>query len=235
MTIRRGIHLYCDSSDVIHVERSVPTLVRSGAVGAVAMVEGITPGGSQRVPLDRVRRFVDAVRAKNITPTLCAFPDIGGDLIASRDHLAEMGETLRCAVQLDAEPRAGRHWTHETLLPWLSIAELTITTTRIEAPHLGPHNRTVFAQLEQQTSTATLSQALTIFSHYSPLENIVPVLGDFDQGEPQGGKRTLEELHVDLTRVGPQAKLAGALAVWSAHSTDGTEADALRDFAAATF
>lgn len=235
MTTRRGIHLYCDSSDVVHVERSVPTLVRSGAVGAIAMIEGITPGGSQRMPLDRVRRFVDAVRAKNITPTLCAFPDVAGDMIASRDHLAETCETLRCAAQLDAEPRAGRHWTHEMLLPWLSIAELTITTTRIEAPHLGPHNRTVFAQLEQQTSTATLSQALAIFSRYSAMESIVPVLGDFDQGEPQGGKRTLEELHVDLTRVAPQAKLAGVLAVWSAHATSVAEADALRDFAASTF
>lgn len=233
--IRPGLHLYCDSSDVIHVERSVPTLVRSGAVGAIAMVEGITPGGSQRMPLDRVRRFVDACRAHDITPTLCAFPDIAGDLIASRDHLAEMGETLRCAVQLDAEPRAGRHWTPEMLAPWLSIDGLTITTTRIEAPHLGAHNRTVFAQLEQQTSTATLPQALAVFGRYSARDSIVPVLGSFDQGEAQGGKRTLEELHVDLTRVAPQAKLAGGLAVWSAHATSGEEADALRDFAASTF
>ena len=232
MTLRHGLWLYCDSSDVIHVERSIPTLTRCAAVGALAMVEGITPGGAQRMPLDRVRRFVDACRARDITPVLCAFPDIHGDLIASRDHLAEMGETLRCAMQLDAEPRAGHHWTPEMLAPWLSIHELTLTTTRVEAPHLGAHNRIVFAQLEQQTSTATLAQALGIFGRYSPRENIVPVIGAFDQGDD---KRTLDEMRVDLTRCADQAKLAGALAVWSAHVVSGDEADLLRAWALATW
>lgn len=233
--IRPGLWIYCDSHDVIHVTETVATLKRSGAVGAIAMIEGITPGGSQRLPLDRLKRFVDACALIGVTVWLCAFPDIRGDLIKSRDWLAAACELLGCRGQLDAEPRQGSHWSAALLAPWLSIPELTITTTRIEAPRLGSHGRLVLAQLEQQTSVDTLSSALSIFGRTSAPESIVLVTGSFDQAETQGGRRTLEEVRADLERCTPHAKLARAHAVWSAHTLDKPEADALREWALETF
>jgi len=230
--IRRGLWVYCDSSDVIHTERSIPTLRRCGAVGAIAMIEGITPTGAQRMPLDRVRRFVDACRAAGLDVTLCAFPDVRGDLIASRDALAHACGMLGCHAQLDAEPRPPAHWTPALLAPWLALYDLSITTTRVEAPRLGTHNRTTWAQLEQQTSVATLSKALAIFSRTTPLEQIVLVTGAFDQSPEQGGTRTLAELRADLDACTGQARVSGAHAVWSAHAIDDAEADALREWAA---
>lgn len=50
---RRGVRLYCDSLDISpsHRATTIATLQRAGAVGAIAMVEGIVPGrGSQCVP-----------------------------------------------------------------------------------------------------------------------------------------------------------------------------------------
>lgn len=232
---RRGLWVYCDSSDVIHVERSIPTLRRCGAVGAIAMIEGITPTGAQRMPLDRVRRFVDAAKAAGLDVTLCAFPDVRADLIASRDWLADACEALGCHAQLDAEPRPPAHWTPALVEPWLSIYDLSITTTRVEAPRLGSHNRTMWAQLEQQTSVATLSKALAIFSRTTPLEQIVLVTGALDQAPDQGGRRTIEEVHADLTRCAPQARVSGAHAVWSAHTIGPAEADALREWSAEVF
>lgn len=232
MTTAPGLWLYCDSHDVIHVAETVATLRRCGAVGAVAMIEGITPGGSQRMPLDRIKRLVDACRAVDVDVILCAFPDVRGELVASRDWLADACELLGCEGQLDAEPREGAHWSPSLLDPWLGIAHLSITTTRIEAPRLGPHNRRVWAQLEQQTSVSTLPQAIAIFSKVTAPESIVLVTGAFDQN---GDVRTIEEVHADLARCAPHAKVSGQHAVWSAHTVSPAEADALRSWALETF
>lgn len=228
-----GLWIYCASGAVAAPTETVHTLRRCGASLAIAMVEGITPGGSQRMPTVIVARFVDACRAANIPVILCDFPDVlaGMDgLLRSRDHLADLCELLHCRPQLDAEPRRRRlpngevelvHWTRPLFEPWLHVHDLSITTTRIEAPHLGKHNCLCLGQLEQPSSFATLGtldddrdrDALDIFARYSAPEDIVLVGGAFDVGSDV---RTPDDLRHDYARGREQAKRSGAYALWDA-------------------
>lgn len=230
-----GLWIYCGSGAVAAPTETVATLRACGASLAIAMVEGITPGGSQRMPTVSVARFCDAARAANIATILCAFPDVlGGEdaLLRSRDHLVDLGDLIHCRTQLDAEPRRRRtpaglevvHWTPALLGPWLHIADLSITTTRIEAPHLGPHDRLCLAQLEQPTSFDTVgdllddrhSDAMDVFCRYSQVEDIVLVGGAFDLGRTD--VRTAEDMRHDFERARPQSQRSGAYALWDARA-----------------
>lgn len=228
-----GLWIYCASGAVAAPTETVATLRRCGASLAIAMIEGITPGGSQRMPTVTVARFVDACRAANIAVILCSFPDVLAGmegLLRSRDHLADLGDLMHCRTQLDAEPRRRRkpggavevvHWTPALLSPWRHIADLSITTTRTEAPHLGAHDRLCLAQLEQPSSFDTVGSldddrdrdALDVFARYSAPEDIVLVGGAFDLGRDV---RTAEDLRHDYARAKAQAKLSGAYALWDA-------------------
>lgn len=227
MTISRWVHptglwVYCGSGATSAPTETTVTLGRCGASLAIAMIESITPGGSQRMPTATVARFVDACAHADVPVILCSFPDVLGGmdaLLRSRDHLADIGEMLHCRTQLDAEPRrrAGQvvHWTRELFTPWLHIADLSITTTVIEAPHLGAHDRLVLAQMEQPTSFATFDEHMAVVARYSALEDIVPVGGAFDVGRDA---RTAEDLRHDYARGREQAKRAGAYALWDARA-----------------
>lgn len=234
-----GLWIYCAAGAVAAPTETVATLRRCGAVLAIAMVEGITPGGSQRVQSATVARFVDACAASDISVILCSFPDIleqRFELLDSRDHLADLAEQLHCRPQLDAEPRKRgavvTHWTPHDLQPWLHIADLSITTTRIEAPHLGKHDRLTLGQLEQPTSFDTLDDALEIFGRYSASEDIVVVGGAFDVGRVV---RTPDDMRHDQARARAQYARSGAYACWDARALGQApeRCDALREMALA--
>lgn len=228
----RGVWIFCDSHDVRAPAQTVARLVACRASAAIAMVQGITPSGDQWIPDSFTAEFVRQCKAAGLVVVLCAFPDLRGNLAASAGRLRMLGQRLGCRTMLDAEPRPPAHWSPSLLRPWLDDPDLMITTTRIEAPYLGSHNRIVFAQLEQQTSTATLGKALAIFGRFSALEHVVPVTGSFDTRDDP---RTLAEFQTDLDRCRPQAVLSGALATWNAHTIDGHEARALAAFQRATW
>jgi hypothetical protein len=233
-----GLRIYCDSHDVAREpRRTVDIALRAGAVGVIAMVEGITGDrGSRRLPMEVVARFVEMAHAADLHVTACAFPDVREDPARSIDHLWACAE-IADAAELDAEPRDGVHWSAAKLRPWLASAEfaatpLSITTTRIEAPRLGAHGLRVRGQLEQLTSTDTLADALTRLAKGTRLDLVEPVVGAFDQ---RGVVRTVATMRRDLDRCAAQARLAGGLAVWSAHTLDEDEADVLREWALATW
>lgn len=162
-----------------------------------------------------------------IDVTLCAFPDVTGDHAVSRAALGGLCDATGCPPQLDAEPR-GAHWTDALFAAWLDWrADLTVTTTRWEAGHLGAHIRRCYAQLESSASTALFGQAMAVFGLYSARESIVPVIGDFDERQQDGTvrARTLDDIRRDLAGGEAQAILVGELAVWSAHAMGGDEAD----------
>jgi hypothetical protein len=200
----------------------------------IAMVEGIIPErGSRRLPLDTVRRFADLAHAADLHVTACAFPDVREKHDPSILNLLDCREEGADALELDAEPRAKQYWTPYALRPWLdAIPDLSITTTRHEATRLGRADRRLRLQLEQLTSTDTLEHALTRGERLTTRDQIEPVIGVFDQ---RGIGRTPDMVRRDLERCTPQARLAGGLAAWSAHTLDDDEADVLREWAIATW
>lgn len=233
---RPGLALYCDSHDTSprYRDATIATLARAGAVRAIAMVEGITgERGSRLVPLDQVRAFVDACHGIDVDVTACAFPDVREEHAGSIAHLLACLDIGCDELELDAEPRAGEHWTRARLRPWLdAVRGLVLTTTRIEAPHIGRLDVPLRLQLEQLTSTSTLADALERAQQVSPIAMVQPVIGTFDQ---RGQVRTVAMVRRDLARCTEQAVLGGGLAAWAAHTTDEDEADAMREWALATW
>jgi hypothetical protein len=232
---RPGLRLYAGSGDVRATDDTVATLRRAGAVECLAISESND---------GRVAKMADLLELQakcaehDITVVPCAFPGLAGDMTASRAWFKECCETLKVRGQLDAEPAHpgdGKvfHWGPSTLAPWLAMDCLgSITTTRAEAPHLGAHDRRVYAQLESEQSFDTLSHALRVFTRYTETDRVVLVTGLFDKGE---NKRTLAEIRADLHRATPQAIASGALAAWSCASMSAAEADAYREWACATW
>lgn len=227
-----GLSVYLGSGDMQALDRGDgPTLAllrRCGATAALVLVESVD--GRRQSP-ERVERVCDRLRAADIAPLLYAFPDVTGDLSASIAHLAACREATRAPCQWDIEPRhdAGSvtHWTPALLGPLLTAEPLaSITTTRRELGRLGDHGREVWLQLEAQTSTDTLAQAL------SKAPDAVLVTGLFDS---TGDPRDLREVVRDLERCTVQAKRTGRHAVWSAQSMSVAEADALRSWALGTW
>jgi hypothetical protein len=231
-----GLRIYCDSHDVANAPRcTIDIALRAGAVGVIAMVEGIIPErGSRRIPVETVERFVSMAHAADLHVTACAFPDVRDDHAESLRHLDRCDAAGADDIELDAEPRDGAHWSAAKLRPWLERHNPvgSITTTRIEATRLGVHGRRLRGQLEQLTSVDTLADALSRLSRGTRLDLVEPVIGAFDQ---RGIVRTVAMMRRDLDRCTPQARLAGGLAVWSAHTLDEDEADALREWTLATW
>jgi hypothetical protein len=201
----------------------------------IAMVEGIIPErGSRRIPVETVERFVAMAHAADLHVTACAFPDVREDHTPSIMHLLGCRQHAGAdAIELDAEPRKGEHWSSRRLRPWLdALGTGSITTTRIEVPRLGQHGLRLRGQLEQLTSVDTLADALSRLAKGTRLDLVEPVIGAFDQ---RGVVRTVAMMRRDLDRCAAQARLAGGLAVWSAHTLDEDEADALREWTLATW
>lgn len=225
-----GLHVFCDADDVIEETRSIPRMTRAAASVAIAMCEQRRAGrvGTRWLSDDRIARFVDSVRAVGLKPILCAFPCPIAGTVASRDKLAALLERHRCRGMLDAEPRklgnAEAHWSASMLAPWRAIDDLGVTTTRVEAPRLGPLPGVAHAQAEQQTSIATLPQLFARFAPVVARESTVLVTGAFDQ---PNDPRTLAEFCADLDACTEHAQLVRAHAVWSAHTLGPAECDAL--------
>lgn len=225
-----GLHVFCDGSDVIEETRSIPRMTRSNASVAIAMCEQRRKGrvGTRWLSDDRIARFVDASRDAGLKPIICAFPCPIAGTVASRDKLAALLERHRCRGMLDAEPRKlGKvevHWSASMLAPWRAIDDIAVTTTRVEAPRLGPLPGVAHAQAEQQTSIATLPQLFARFAPVVARESTVLVTGAFDQ---PGDPRTLAEFQADLDGCAEHAQLVRAHAVWSAHTLGTSKCDAL--------
>lgn len=235
-----GLLVYLDGHDVARIDDTIATLHRCAAVAALVLCEGVN---GHQVPIPTFVRACERLRAADITPIGFTFPRVTGDLVDSRAHFRACCVAARVDGQLDAEPEtigkdgSGRpvlaHWTPSLLAPWLDAdPRMSITTTRAEAGHLGSHNRRTFAQLEAQTSTDTLEQALLVFGRYSEPEQIVLVTGVFDQKDDP---RTVDEIRRDLARCTTQAKRSGAHAIWSAHTLTPAKADVHREWALTTF
>jgi hypothetical protein len=233
--MRPGLRLYAGSGDVRDADGTLSTLLRAGAVECLAISESND---------GRVAKMADLLELQakcaehDISVVPCSFPGLAGDMTASRAWFKECCETLKVRGQLDAEPAHpgdGKvfHWGPSTLAPWLAMDCLeSITTTRAEAPHLGAHDRMVYAQLEDQSSLDSLTHAMRIFTRYTETDRVALVLGLFDQGSD---KRTLTEIRADLHRATPQAITSGALAAWSCASMSAAEADAYREWVCATW
>lgn len=225
-----GLHVFCDGSDVSIPARSIPRMTRSNASVAIAMCETRIAGkpGTRWLSDTVVARFVDASRDAGLKPILCAFPCTIAGTVASRDKLAALLERHRCRGMLDAEPRklgnAEAHWTASMLAPWRAIDDLGVTTTRVEAPRLGPLPGVAHAQAEQQTSIATLPNLFARFAPVVARESTVLVTGAFDQPDDP---RTLAEFCADLDACTEHAQLVRAHAVWSAHTLGPAECDTL--------
>jgi hypothetical protein len=225
-----GIHLFADSHDVDAHEATVATALRCGATALLPCIEGQNGHRPKRDSLLRMRDLCDK-RAISLLPF--TFPDIFGDHSRSRGWAVAISDELGTSFILDAEPKAGTHWTPMLLKPWLACdRRMVITTTRAEAPHLGPHDRLVYAQAEQQTSIDTLDQMLAIFGRFTPLDRVIVTTGSFNQ---PGDPRTVDEVRRDLERCQPQALRSSAHAIWSAHTTSPEKADAVRAFALETW
>ncbi len=238
---RDGLWCYCDSFDtsLAHQAETVAIALRAGAVGLLPCVEA---NDGRRPSMDTLRAFKAACDAADLSCLPFTFPGIVGDLTASRVWFTTVCEGLGVNGQLDAEPahigHGTRHWSPALLDPWLDLPFLTsITTTRAEAPHLGPHDRDAWAQLEAQTSLDSLDRAMEIFGRYTEADRITLVTGLFDGKDKEGQRdpRTLSEVRADLHRATPQAIKSGKLAAWSAHSMSAAEADAYREWAVATW
>jgi hypothetical protein len=232
--MRPGLRLYAGSGDVRDTDDTVATLRRAGAVECLAISES---NDGRRAKLADLLELQAKCASHDISVIPVAFPGLVGDMASSRAWFKECCDALKVKGQLDAEPAHDEgkvyHCGPSTLAPWLALDCLdSITTTRAEAPHLGPHDRRVYAQLESQTSLDSLTHAMRIFTRYTETDRVVLVLGLFDKGSD---KRTLAEVRADLHRATPQAIASGALAAWSCASMSAAEADAYREWTVATW
>lgn len=231
---RPGLRFFADSHDVGALNATIAVLRRAGAVEVMPVIEGVN---GHRSAMDMLLHLNDACRAIDVSVRPFTFPNLLGDLAMSRAWFNDVCEKLDVFGILDAEPcKIGHgvmHWTGPLLDPWRGIPRLAaITTTRAEAPHLGPHDYPVIAQFEQQNSLDTLAHGMEIFERTTPREKIVICTGAFNQ---PNDPRTVDEVKHDLLRSTPQAKLTGQQAVWSVHTTSPEKADAFRDWALTTF
>ena len=219
---------YADSNDIASPDRLLATLARARAGACLVPCESLPYQGphgpiTPRTPLPKLAALCDRLRAAGIKPIVYTFPAVDGDLVDALAHFRAACVACACDGQLDAEPHGGHHWSPALLAPWLPYCA-SITTTRWEAPHLGAVSAPVWMQAERRGSVAAL------VPHLTPTD--VVVVGDFSRpGEPA----TLETLRADLALAAAQAKRTGLLGVWSAHTTDDAEADALAAWSAATW
>lgn len=228
-----GIELFTNWKDITELRsRTFEILEAAGATRAIVMAQ---PALNKPALADRVRTFAAECSAKGIAVSLCTGPAVieYAAPLQIRDRLAALCRDTGATPMLDAEPvhvkrPNEQRWSPERVKPWLDVPEMQITTTRFEAPRIGAHARVTYAQLEGQTSTDTLAQALQIFCRYTPMERIVITLGSFDS---EGDKRTLDEVKRDLERCTAQAKLSGRLAMFVAQTTSLAEAEAMRSWA----
>lgn len=236
MTGPDGLHVYADSHDVQeeNQDETFATLRLCGATKVLPCAEGV----SGHFALDaNLVAFCERAERADIVVEPFFFPDLMGDMDRSRAHYLHVRKLLGRPGQLDAEPRqiglGLMHWTHTLVESWLRLdEEMGVTTTRVEAPHLGPHDRVCYAQLEAQTSFDSLDRALEIFGRTSKLEDVVLVAGAFNEKDDP---RTLDEIREDWTRAEPHMRLVGRHCVWSAHTITKAKADLLRDLTLRTF
>jgi hypothetical protein len=232
------IEIFVNWKDITELsDRTFEILEAAGAKRAIVMAQ---PALNKPALRDRVRSFAEECSALGIAVSLCTGPAVieMAAPLEMRDRLAQLCRETGATPMLDAEPvHVGKpnqqRWSPERLAPWLTVPELQITTTRMEAPRIGAHARVTYAQLEGQTSTDTLAQALQIFCRYTPLDRIVVTLGSFDS--PDGDKRTLDEMRRDLDRCTDQARLSGRLAMFVAQTTSLAEAQLMREWAERTW
>ena len=228
------IDLFVNWKDITDLrDRTFEILDACGAKRAIVMAQPALNKPSLR---DKVRSFAIECHQRSLAVSLCTGPAVieYAAPLEMRDRLAALCTEVRATPMLDAEPvHVGRpneqRWSPERIAPWLTIPELQITTTRMEAPRIGAHGRVTYAQLEGQASTATLDHALRTFERYTPIERVVPVLGSFDS--PDGDKRTIDEVRTDLERCTAQARTCGRLAMFVAQTTSLAEAQLIREWA----
>lgn len=218
-----GLAVYLGSGDMAAIERgrgsSLSLLRRCGATMAMVLCESVD---ERRQPAKRFAAVCAALRSIDVVPIGYSFPCLTGDLVESRFHFQKCAP-FADAMQWDIEPHQGHHWTPEVLAPLLALdPHASITTTRVELPHLGEHGREVWLQLEAQTSIDTLGPALR------KAPDATLVTGLFDS---KGNPRELGEVRRDLERCSAQAGRIGRHAVWSLQSMSVSEADALREWA----
>ncbi len=222
-----GLAVYLGSSDMSAIERGkgpqLALLRRCGATMAMVLIESVD---GRRQSWKRVAAVCAALRAVDISPIAYSFPDLNGDLVGTRLHYAQCREYAD-AGQWDLEPKHGNHWSPKVIAPMLALdPHASITTTRVELPYLGDHGRDVWLQLEAQTSIDTLAQALRL------APDATLATGLFDN---ENNPRTLAEIKHDLVRCTEHAARIGRHAVWSLQSMSVAEADALREWALATW
>lgn len=243
MNLPTGLAVFCNLGavrDDAHVDASIATLRSCGASIAPVMVEGLPYSGARGQPITpriqpaRFKTIAARMRAHGIEPVACSFPAIDGDLDDARGHLAACRVEAGTLAMLDAEPRRRGgdpkaelvHWTPALVEPWRrDDPALIVTSTRAELPHLGWFPGEVWLQLEAQTSTATLADAIALATRTTIRDRLVPVCGVFDE---QGDPRTPDEIRVDLERCTPQARAAGRLGEWSVASVTAAKAAVLR-------
>lgn len=244
MNLPTGLAVFCNLGavrDDAHVDASIATLRSCGASIAPVMVEGLPYSGARGQPITpriqpaRFRAIGARMRAHGIEPVACSFPAIDGDLDDARGHLAACRVEAGTIAMLDAEPRRRGgdpkaelvHWTPALVEPWRrDDPALIITSTRAELPHLGNLSPLeVWLQLEGQTSTTTLADAVAIAARATALASVVPVCGVFDE---ENDPRTPDEIRADLERCTPQARASKRLGEWSVASVTEAKAAVLR-------
>jgi hypothetical protein len=218
-----GLAVYLGSGDMAAIERGkgpqLSLLKRCGATMAMVLCESVD---GRRQSSKRFAAVCAALRSIDVVPIGYSFPNLEGDLVETALHFTSCAPFAN-AMQWDLEPHAGNHWTPKLLAPLLALdPHASITSTRVELPHLGDHGREVWLQLEAQTSLDTLDSALR------KAPDAVLVTGLFDG---LGNPRELREVKRDLERAAPQAQRIGKHAVWSLQSMSVSEADALREWA----
>lgn len=248
ITLPRGLGIFCPRSSVLDdaaLGTTIATLRACGAAIAPVMVEGLPIRGGRgqfitpRVQPARYRAIASRMRAEGIEPIACTFPAIDGDLRDARQHLAACRVEGESLGMLDAEPRRRGgdpkaelvHWSPSLIQPWRDDdPHLLITSTRAELPQIGWLGAVeTWLQLEAQTSTLTIEQAITTATRTTARNLIVPVGGVFDDKE-HNDPRTPDEIRVDLARSTPQARASGRMGEWSIVSVTLTKAAVLREW-----
>lgn len=232
----RGLAIYVPIADAQAdtIDGTIAKLRACGAAIAVVMIQGLPYAGARgqlitpRLAVARFSSVAARLRASGIEVVACSFPAVDGDLVDALAHLRACAGEAGTHAQLDAEPRGGAHWSPSLIRPWLdALPEMSITSTRAELPRIGWFAGEVWLQLEAQTSTDTLSQAIALATRSTIRDRIVPVCGVFDE---QGDPRTTDEIRRDLDRCTPQARVSGRMGEWSSRSLTASKCAALRQW-----
>ena len=234
------VELFVNWDDIVDVDKTIAKLHACTAKRAIVMAQ---PALDKPSLGHRVRTFADACHDAGIAVSLCTGPTVIARErpLDHRDRLLLLASECAAAPMLDAEPTkidgALAHWSEALIAPWLEHPAVQITSTRAELPRIGWHGRWLYLQLEGQTSTDTLSQALAIAERTTDRSRIVCVPGTFD--DVKDGvvidKRTLAEVERDLRRCTAQARLSGRLAEFVARTTDARECELLSRWARETW